>query len=460
MQDKSRADYRQPQFAKYLEEYKMIDDIWEMLSTEELLREYLPRRGTKGRLESDESYNLRLRTTSLPRAFRDGIERSAGRFGLAQLSEDTPEAIKALEKNFDGLGNDFDSVVFKVRTYLLKYGAVAGVVDFVDGQPQFMVAPVQSLRNKALDGETVKRLTVEHMDVEEDGYGFKEVYTYKEYAPGALTIHTKDSDNGDLRVTDTQLLTDSTGQPREEVYAVWFCVDPTWPLWMPAPPPFLHLAKDSIKQMHKVSELDRTETICNMQILKRYHPPGTNPQDDHADILWDPEIVQEIPDGGDLKVDEPKGTAISITHQRNNDRQAAMDRAVDAWLMEKVRTATESAIADNAEKTRLEVISKSLEVGFKRVFRYMMLLGDRRFNPQTDDPGSLILTATAYNQVTDQEIMMATTDYQVGALPAAAIQKIKIQQWKSRGYDISEEDIDGVGQPPISLSGDVLENVQ
>ena len=255
--------------------------------------------------------------------------------------------------------------------------------------------------------------------------------------PGnTLTIH-KESD-GDIEQERAIPLSKADGSARGEVFAVWFTCDPTRADWEPAAPPFLGLAKDSVLQMHKVSELDRAETICNMQVMKRYHPKDADPTKSQPAVPWDPETVIEIPFGGDLKVDEPSGNAISVTHERNQDRQKNMDMAVDGWLMEKVRTATEAALADDAVRSRLEIISKSIESGFNKAFGYLMQLADRRFD---GDPGGIVLSATAYNQVTDEEIKLATDDFNMGALTLSQAQAIKMQQWKSRGYDIPEDEL-------------------
>lgn len=438
-ESQQQASYYQPSFEQYCQLWRFLDDIWEGLATQEKLALYLPRRGRAQSLESNESYQLRLQTTSLPRSFRDGIEKSVGKFGLATLDDDSPEPIAALEENIDGKGLQLDTLVSNLIQSMLRYGSAAILVDVVDVRPAAMLVPVESIRN--VDGQsTLQRLTIASEEQQPDGYGFKAIPTYREYTAGALLVWQQQEDDDELVLTETIPLTNAAGEPRGEVYAVWFTTDSNVPDWEPPSPPFAGLAKTCVRQMLKESELDRAETICNMQILKRYHPDGTDFKKPLPPIAWDPEVVQEIPFGGDIKIDEPGGTAIQITHQRNLDRQAMMDRAVDSWLLEKIRTATESALADKAEMSRLEILSKEVVSGMSQVFDFMMRLADRRYVSGTDEPGGITLSGTAYEQVTDSEIQLATQDYMAGTLSLAAIQSIKSQQWRSRGYDIPDED--------------------
>lgn len=438
--DKARADYAQPDLHIYDAEYQLLDDIWDCLATREQLMRYLPRRGREPNLESWDSYLLRLKTTNLPRVFRDGIERAVGRFGVASFDEDTPDVIKNLRENIDGNETNLDTFVFQVLVNLLRRGCMAIVVDIVDNQPRATITPISSIKNRIYAEDRLQLLTVEHVDHVQDKYAVENQFRYMEYRPGQLLKWTKDSKTGELNLVDEFLLTDAAGNLRDEVYAVWLSVDPNSAKWKPCAPPFLGLAKESILQMLKVSELNRAETICNMQVLKRYHPQGVDPAGPHPDIDWDPEAVQEIPFGGDLKVDEPAGTAIAITHTRNKDRADAMDRAVDSWLTDRIRTATESEIADEAEKSRLEIITKAVQQAMEEVFRYMLKLSDRRMDPT--EAGGITMSATAYNAVTDSEIQMATDDFSAQALTVSAIRKIKLQQWQSRGYDLDESDLD------------------
>jgi hypothetical protein len=447
--DKTSPGFKQKRFARYSEAYKFVDDIWGGLVDSDELREYLPRRGAGPTLESEESYRLRLQTTKLPRGFRDGIEKGVGKFGLVALDESTPPAIAGIENDVDGANSTLDFLVSGVIAALLRYGSCAVLVDTNDEQQLTLsIIPASSIQNVSQQGSVLARLTVASEEWVDDEYDAKQVMFYREYTGELLSIY--ESKDGELILTDEPTsLQDATGAARGEVYAVWFSCDPNMPDWEPPPPPFVGLAKDCVLQMLKVSELDRAESICNTQVLKRYHPEGFDPTKKQPPIPWDPEVVVEIPFGGDVKVDEPQGRAIAITHQRNNDRQAMMDQAVDAWLMEKVRTATESALADNAVRSRMEIISKVVEDGFSQVFRYLARLADRRID--LAESGGISLSGTAFNQVTDEEIKLATEDYMSGALSLGQIQEIKAQQWKSRGYDLPE------GGPMMTLENTVIE---
>lgn len=455
MADKTQANYKQKDLDMYKPEYILVKDIWDCLSTQEKLSQYLVRQGTDDAPEENDLYLLRLQTTKCPRAFRDGIEKASGRFGLAKFSEDTPDIIKDRETDFDGKGTNLDSFVFRLLVNLMKYGTVAVIIDLdEEGQIMCAIAPVTSIQNRSADKDgKLELLTIEHEEHILDGYAQEKQYRYYEYRADELRVWVK-PDKADELVLDPEkstLLTNAAGEPRGEVYAVWFSCDPEPKPWVPCAPPLIGLAKDCLLQMLKVSELNQVETICNIPVIKRYHPQGVDPMGPHDDIVWHSQRVIEIPFGGDVKPDEPEGKAITITHQRNNDRQAMMDQAVDTWLMEKVRTATESAIADDAQKTRLEIIAKAVQDGMQKVFRYMLLLADRRI-PEDQDPGDVILSATQFNEITDEEIKLATDEFSAQTLPLRAIQKIKLQQWQSRGYDLSEEDLEDDTFP----NGDIL----
>lgn len=436
--DKTQANFRQERYKRYIDEYEFLNDMWECLARIEDLSRYLPQRGAGPTLESATSYDLRLRVTSLPRAFRDGIEKGVGKFGIATLTEETPDAIRNIEDDLDGHGHSLDAVVSTVLMLLLKQSCCA-LLASIDEDKNISLNPisVDSIRNSA-EKEKLDLLTIESVEFEQDIYDVIPVPFFREYRGDVLRVWRLE-DEGKLELAKEEPLTDADKQPRGEVFAVWLSVDPTAKPWVPIAPAFMSLAKDCLLQMHKVSELNRAETITNVQFVKRTHPEGVDPSTPQPDIPIDPECVIEIPFGGKVEIDEPSGNALASTHQRNNDRQAMMDRAVDSWLMEKVRTATESALSDEALRSRLEIIAKVVETGFAKAFVFLMRLADRRFNPDTDAAGGITLSATAYNQVTDEEIKLSTEDFLAGAISVGDITMIKRQQWQSRGYDLPEE---------------------
>ena len=430
--DTSQVSYQQQQFSKYSEEYELINDVWELLAKTEDLKRYLPARYE----ESDESYLLRLQTTKLPRTYRDSVERAGGRLGNATVSDDALNPIKGLEANADGMGKTLDTLVFETFVYILKNECVAALIDVVNGQAAIQLIPVTAIRNISLaeDG-SVARLVVESEEYEADEYALKKIKRYKEYLPGELKIWKK-QDDGDVTQVDAQPLINADNQARDSVYAVWFgCIGSK--AWTPGAPPLLDLAKDCILQMHKVSELDRAETITALPPILRELPPGADPKAKQENIVWDPGSVINIPSGGNIRPADSPASQLTPMHQRNLDRQAQMENAVDAYLSEQVRTDYQAFMADNAETSRLELLVKILQQGFKDCFRFAMQLSDRRYNP-ADDPGSLVLSATAYDQVTDDEIRLLNESYSAGTLPLGVAQQISIQQWKARGYDVDE----------------------
>ena len=456
--DKSQANFKQDRYALYQDEYEFLEDMWECLARIDDLIRYLPRRGHGPTLESNKSYDLRLRLTSLPRAFRDGLEKGVGKFGIATLTGKTPDTIRAIEKDMDGQGHNLDAVVSTALMLLLKQSCCV-LLATIDESKKISLNPisVDSIRNSLEDKANKSQLlTVESVHTEADDYDVKLIPFFREYRGDLLRVWRM-ADEGKLELVEETTLTLADGAPRGEVFAVWLSIDPTAPPWLPIAPAFMSLGKDCLLQMHKISELNRAETITNVQFVKRTHPEGVNPNEPQPDIPIDPECVIEIPFGGKVEIDEPAGNALASTHERNNDRQAMMDKAVDSWLMEKVRTATESALSDDALRSRLEIIAKVVESGFAKAFVFLMRLADRRFNPDTDDAGGISLSATAYNQVTDEEMRQATQDFLAGALSVPDITTIKRQQWKSRGYDLAEENTsiiaNGNGQvlPPSEI---------
>src|SRR6056297_2593069 len=159
--DNSQVSFKQERFAKYGEVYEFLDDVWGGLSSPDELRQYLPKRGAGPTLESPESYALRLRTTKLPRSFRDGIEKGVGKFGLANLSEDTPQQIQDIEENIDGLGTSLDLFVATTASTLLRYGSCVLLPDIDDEQNlTISLIPVSAIQNAAVIMGRLQRLVI------------------------------------------------------------------------------------------------------------------------------------------------------------------------------------------------------------------------------------------------------------------------------------------------------------
>ncbi len=433
MPSTDKASFKQEHFNKYSAEYELIDDVWSLLAEQEKLRQYLPARNN----ESPESYQLRLQTTVLPSTFKDTIESGAGRLGKAKVSEESLPPIEALELNTNGRGKTLDLFVFEVFVEILKKGCCVILVDTTDeSSPAFLqLIPVDSIQNIAMEDDKLTRLVITEKKYVADGYGVKEEKRYKEYLPDELKVWHDFEGEFKLAV-DPIPLTNAAQEPRGEVYALWIGTIGSKP-WMPTSPPLLQLAKLCIQQMHKVSNLDRAEDIQALPPVLRLLPETADPNDKYDDIIWDPESVEEVPFGGDIRPAATISSDLSRFHVRNLDRQALMDNFVNAHLQERVRTDYQASKADEAETSRLELYIKVIQQGFKDAFRFVMLLSDRTYDP-ADNPGEIILSATAYNKVTDEEIKLLSDTFNAGFMQLEMAQQISKQQWESRGYEIDE----------------------
>ncbi|MEM9263981.1 MAG: DUF4055 domain-containing protein [Cyanobacteria bacterium P01_F01_bin.13] len=432
-----KPSYKQSHFSNYSEEYELVDDVWEQLARFEDLRRYLPARLN----ESGSSYLLRQQTTALPSSFRDGIEKAAGRLGKAQVSEDALEPIEALVSGVDEQKTTLDFFVFRVFVEIMKKQCCVVIVDTTGEQEPatLQLIPVTSIQNVYVDKQTgrVLSLTIAEEDYRPDGrYGVSKVKRYREYTESELIIW-EDVKGQLMQSSEPMELTDANQRSRGEVFAVWFGTIGSTP-WMPAAPPLLQYAKLSVHQMHKVSDLDRAETIAALPPILRYLPEGAPDAGELDDVLWDPGSVENVPFGGDLRPAQTSSQDFAAMHQRNQDRQERLDTFADNYLKEKARTDLQATMADDAETSRLELYVKSLQDGFSKVFRFVMRLSDRTYNPNVS-PGELILSATKYDQVTDNEIKLLGDTLFRGAIDQRTAFEIARQQWKSRGYDIPEQ---------------------
>lgn len=130
----------------------------------------------------------------------------------------------------------------------------------------------------------------------------------------------------------------------------------------------------TLNRLHfnKESELNSAESNCNIQTLKRKHA-GAVPKEP-GDISLGTNSVIEIPNadqGGNVEWLEFAGTAIGITHQRNQDRSETMDRISKQFLNggETVKTAFQVGVEVDASRSKLIAASNAIQDALQKTFR-------------------------------------------------------------------------------------------
>jgi hypothetical protein len=276
--------------------------------------------------------------------------------------------------NIDNQGNSIKTFFLNADTLALRDGGCMVFVDiepinqqnqYATRYPYLALVPLIDIYNPCVElvsgAPTLTQITVKRAVIRDGGIQ----YQWWEYTQGTVTIY--EEVNGVIGIKDRRELRNAKGQPLSYIPAVYYTVV-NGSLIQPATPPFMALCELNICHLNKESELDAVESKCNSPTPYRRWPSGVpeHPQP----LLTGPNRVIEVPQGGEIGFVEPAGTALSITYERQKNREERMDKEARAFLTggEVERTATEAIIEAGQAKATLSGMAERKRSCSQQIF--------------------------------------------------------------------------------------------
>lgn len=381
MENNFRLDYLPPDWMPYRTDISKMRDVWSELRLCDKSKYLLQKSG-----ENDEFYKKRLKSAVFEDRTRRAIQEFAGVLALNYATQEkTPLEITSQFNNVDGAGSNFQVWLNHTLQKLLRDGCVGWFVGWDSISRQWRLIAVDPLSIKApivIDDKLVA-FTVESIEQIIAGYSVSPVkvlyrhqivenqgYTYYQY-----TKHLN-ADGEFVQVGEPVVPRDASNELLSEIPFIWLSLGASKiPLEFEFSF-FSTLADLTIKQFNKISELDTAESDSNMATLAMYHA-GPTPEP-LPDIYIGSNSLIHIPDaqfGAKIEYLEPGGQAIQITHQRNLDREAYMDKLSKQFLSSDTveKTATQIYAEISAVQAQLLNLIASIQDAIESTFKAIML---------------------------------------------------------------------------------------
>jgi len=394
-------DWIPESWASYKDSWKIAKDFADNLSEQifgktnkSSLEMYLKRKLG----ERDADYEMRLALASF-----DGRVETAILDASALLSQHlldrrliTDDIAKNLQ-NVDRVGTNFPVWLDNTVIELLIYGCWAWFVcldeehgwylEWVDpdsiASPQYTVIDKQE-RLTAFSVRGIERVAdglgykdqlyfIRHELVEEDG---ELRYRYSRWEDWEGANKSQESRYALVPIRGQQYtyVTDANGRPLNEFPLVWLNSKGEKHLLSMQYPYFSTLITLNRVQFNKESELNLSESNCNIPTLKNKHIGGRKKKEEQEDIEIGANAILNVPHselGADVSWMEIQGTGIAITHQRNQDRSEAMDRVAKQFLTgnESEKTAFQIGVELDATRSKLITASTAIQDALQKTFR-------------------------------------------------------------------------------------------
>lgn len=309
--------------------------------------------------EADDSYNERLRLSTLLPAYSETVGNMTSRVFAEplQVGDDVPGQLVEMTADIDHSGNDLNSWAVEFFREGLSHGLCHALIDHsrtegVRTQAEeiaagvrpyaVLVKPEQVLGWRAKGGQLTMFRYIEIVEEEDGEFGAKCVEQIRVLEPGAWRTYRK-ADKGGWG------LHDEGANSLAYIPLVTFYTGRTG--FMTAKPPLLELAHLNVKHWQSQSDQDNILHVIRVPILVRI---GVQATFDNQGKPVPPEFkvgtgaLTDLPKDGDLKYVEHTGAAVKAGREALQDLLDEM-RMAGAKLLTPEKSATKTATQADEE---------------------------------------------------------------------------------------------------------------
>jgi hypothetical protein len=158
-----------------------------------------------------------------------------------------------------------------------------------------------------------------------------------------------------------------------------------------ATPPLYSLARLNLLHYNKDSEINTAETVVNAPTVVRTYP-GPAPEKTDA-ITLGINYGIDLPNGGQIRFLEATMSGLTLSHQRQVERQEQMSRLGQEFLSggNRAKTATEAMLDAQQSKQELNNLAARKQSLVQEILKLWQVFADPRYT-YPDDAGQLIIS--------------------------------------------------------------------
>jgi hypothetical protein len=452
--------FHHPRLVEALADLDLVADCWELLAGG-AKRRHLPKEDG----EPKAAYEARLRRSSYPSFYRDGLNAFAGVLSRYQL-RGAPRSLEQAAQDVDGEGNSLKKWGLAADALVLRDGGCLLMADMPPGTPENRAEersqgrrPVFSVaeRRNVLNWETrrvgrrrvpVAVTILEWHEVRDGDYGLKLEPRYREMRGGQwrLLEITGDGGKGAAANYSVRVATDEEGQSQEGTFTGADGQDLTVPpvVWYGATGepfgegglPLLSLANLTLDWFREYSDLKELLHRCALPVtvLKDAgRQPGTP-------LTLGPNSLVEIRDpNGGLTFAEPSGGSLDKHLQHLTSIEKLIDRSTLSFLFSGSgdRTATQAELESAQLQASITAMAEAKSSAWESLFQ---LWGQFTGDLPKAGAGLDLLPGVTDKPVDDALLTLAGTLYDKGLLTRESVTHLEQKRGMLRpGVDGKKE---------------------
>jgi hypothetical protein len=477
--------FRHPKLAEVASDLDLVADCWDLLRGDAKKR-HLPKEAG----EPKEAYADRVRRSSYPSFFRDGVSSFAGVLSRYQL-RGVQKGLQDTAQDIDGEGNSLKAWGMAVDAMVLRDGGCLLMADMPPGVPESRAAelaqgrrPVFSVaeRRNVLNWKLAKigrrrvpiAVTVlEWHEVADGDYGLKLEPRYRVMRGGEWRLLKIKGDGGKGATANYQVepatdeqgreltgtFTGANGQPLEHPPVVWYSASRDG--FGEGGLPLLSLANLTLDWFREYSDLKELLHRCALPVtvLKDAgRVPGTP-------LTLGPNSLVEIKDpNGSLTFAEPSGGSLDKHLQHLTGIEKLIDRSTLSFLFSGSgdRTATQAELESAQLQANITAMAESKSSAWESMFQ---LWGQFTGEMPQAGAGLDLLPGVTDKPVDDALLTLAGTLYDKGLLTRESVTHLEQKRGmlrpgsdgKKEAADLAAEDArqQALNSPPVPGPNDL-----
>ena len=480
--------FRHPKLAEVASDLDLVADCWDLLRGDAKKR-HLPKEAG----EPKEAYVDRVRRSSYPSFFRDGVSSFAGVLSRYQL-RGVQKGLQDAAQDIDGEGNSLKAWGMAVDAMVLRDGGCLLMADMPPGVPEsraaelaqgrrpvFSVAERRNVLNWKLAKIGRRRVPVavtvlEWHEVEDGDYGLKLEPRYRVMRGGDWRLLKIKGDGGKGSTANYQVepATDEQGRPQEGVFlgangqplqyppVCWYGA--TRDGFAEGGLPLLSLANLTLDWFREYSDLKELLHRCALPVTVLKDAGRTPGQP----LTLGPNSLVEIKDpNGSLTFAEPSGGSLDKHLQHLTGIEKLIDRSTLSFLFSGSgdRTATQAELESAQLQANITAMAESKSSAWESMFQ---LWGQFTGEMPQAGAGLDLLPGVTDKPVDDALLTLAGTLYDKGLLMRETVTHLAQKRGmlrpgadgKKEAADLAAEDArqQALNNPPVpgpnDLAGD------
>ena len=428
--------FQHPKLAEVVTDLELVADCWDLLGGRGKER-HLPKEGG----EPKEAYQARVRRSSYPSFYRDGLSAFAGVLSRYQL-RGVQKSLQDAAQDIDGEGNSLKAWGMSVDALVLRDGGALLMADMPPGVPEnraaelaqgrrpvFSVAERRNVLNWRVAKVGRKRVPIsvtvlEWHEVKDGDFGLKMEPRYRVMQGGEwrLLKITGDGGKGANSSHRVEVVTDEQGRPQEGVFVGANNEALQYPpvVWYGASRdgfgegglPLLSLANLTLDWFREYSDLKELLHRCALPVTVLKDAGRTPGQP----LTLGPNSLVEIKDpNGSLTFAEPSGGSLDKHLQHLQEIEKLIDRSTLSFLFSgsSNRTATQAELEGAQLQATITAMAESKSSAWESLFQ---LWGQFTGEMPQAGAGLDLLPGVTDKPVDDALLTLAGTLYDKGLL--------------------------------------------